>query len=431
MTMDELQEENAELHRRLEEAEETLRAIQDGAVDAFVVQDKEGSRIYTLEGAEHPYRMLIEQMQQGAATLSADGTIVYCNLRLAELLRVPHEKLIGAPLRSFIAPNQRGRFQALQHENAETSQGEVQIQRADGTLFPAYLTFNALQDCNAATGVLITDLTAQKRQVELAAAHEVLKETNRLKDDFLATLSHELRTPLNAILGWTHMLSECNLSEDTAQRALQAITRNAKAQAQLVEDLFDVSRIVSNKLQLKADTVDLTAVIASAAETVFLSAKAKQIALNVRIDSDAVLFVRGDAERLQQVVWNLLSNSIKFTPADGRIEVELRRKDATAEILIRDTGQGIGPDFLPHVFERFQQAESTSTRNAGGLGLGLAIVRYLTEAHGGTVTAESAGVGQGATFAVRLPILETNPRMASTTIEAHAASTLTDARSGG
>jgi signal transduction histidine kinase len=203
--------------------------------------------------------------------------------------------------------------------------------------------------------------------------------------------------------------------------ALQAISRNAKAQAQLVEDLFDVSRIVSNKLQLKADAVDLTTVIASAAETVFLSAKAKQIALTVRIDPDAVLFVRGDAERLQQVVWNLLSNSIKFTPPDGRIEVELRRKDATAEILIRDTGQGIGPDFLPHVFERFRQAESTSTRNAGGLGLGLAIVRYLTEAHGGTVTAESAGVGQGATFVVRLPLSGANPRLASTTLESQAA----------
>jgi signal transduction histidine kinase len=147
----------------------------------------------------------------------------------------------------------------------------------------------------------------------------------------------------------------------------------------------------------------------------------KPIALTVRFDPDAVLFVRGDAERLQQVVWNLVSNSIKFTPADGRIEVELRRKDATAEILIRDTGQGIGPDFLPHVFERFQQAESISTRNAGGLGLGLAIVRYLTEAHGGTVTAESAGVGQGATFVVRLPVCGAPPRLASTTLESHAA----------
>jgi PAS domain S-box-containing protein len=405
-----LEAENADLRRRLEEAEETLQAIRDGSVDAFVVESEQGSRIYTVEGADRPYRLLIEQMHQGAATLSADGTIVYCNRRLASLLRAPHEKLVGSPLRDFVAVEQQAEFLALLIEGqALASQGEIQIQAADGTSLPTYLTFNALED-GKGVGLLMTDLSDQKHQAELAAAHELLKESNRLKDEFLATLSHELRTPLHAIIGWTHLLRERTLSLDAQQRALDVIRRNAKAQAQLVEGLLDVSRIVSNKLHIKSDTVDLATVITSAVETHLLSAKAKRIRLMVQTPPDVDILVQGDAERLEQVVWNLLANAIKFTPVDGQIELELRAQDAMAEILVRDSGQGIRPDFLPLMFQRFRQADSTSGRSHGGLGLGLAIVRHVTEAHGGTVMATSMGEGHGSTFTVMLPIQTLRPR---------------------
>jgi PAS domain S-box-containing protein len=407
---DELEAENADLRRRLEEAEETLEAIRSGAVDAFVVHGEDGNRIYTLEGAERPYRVLIERMHQGAAALSSDGTIVYCNRQLATLFRVAPEKLIGTALVEFVALDHRAEYLALVLEGqSSASQGEILMHAADGTVLPVYLTFSALEEANA-VGVLLTDLSAQKHQAELAAAHELLKDSNRVKDEFLATLSHELRTPLHAILGWTHLLRERTLSPDAQQRAIEVIRRNAKAQAQLVEDLLDVSRIVSDKLQLKADMVDLGSVITSAVETHLLTAKAKRIRLVVKTPTDVDILVLGDAERLEQVVWNLLSNAIKFTPADGQVELELRARESMAEIIVTDTGQGIRPDFLPLMFQRFRQADSTSARSHGGLGLGLAIARHVTEAHGGTVSAASPGDGHGAAFTVQLPIQTVRPR---------------------
>ena len=253
MPADDLEAENADLRRRLEEAEETLEAIRSGAVDAFVVHGEDGNRIYTLEGAERPYRVLIERMHQGAATLSTDGTIVYCNRQLATLLRAAPEKLIGTPLVDFVSLDQRAEYLALVLEGqASASQGEILMQAATAPCCRSTSRFSALEEASA-VGVLLTDLSAQKHQAELAAAHELLKESNRVKDEFLATLSHELRTPLHAILGWTHLLRERTLSLDAQQRAIDVIRRNAKAQAQLVEDLLDVSRIVSDKLQLKAE----------------------------------------------------------------------------------------------------------------------------------------------------------------------------------
>ncbi len=231
-----------------------------------------------------------------------------------------------------------------------------------------------------------------------------LSEANRIKDEFLATLSHELRTPLNAILGWSHLLRSGTLPAQTHQRALEALDRNAKAQTQLVDDLLDVSRIISGKLAIKSEQVDLAAVIAVAIDAIRPSATAKGVNLEVTIDPGAQVFVTGDADRLQQVAWNLLSNAVKFTPDGGRVDVEVRRAVSCAELIVADTGQGIAASFLPHVFERFRQADSSTARTHGGLGLGLAIVRHLTEAHGGSVTVESAGTGQGTTFVVRLPI---------------------------
>ncbi|MEG4197866.1 ATP-binding protein [Microcoleus sp. Pol12A5] len=227
---------------------------------------------------------------------------------------------------------------------------------------------------------------------------------NRAKDEFLSILSHELRTPLNAILGWSTMLRQKNLSEDKVARALETIERNAKSQAQLIEDILDVSRIITGKLRLRVRPVNLVPVIESAIESVHLAADAKSIRLQSVLDSEAGPLL-GDADRLQQVVWNLLSNALKFTPKDGRVQIRLQRVNSHVEITVSDTGAGISSDFLPFVFDRFSQHDSTTTRSYGGLGLGLAIVRQLVELHGGTVTVVSPGIGQGTTFTVKLPVM--------------------------
>ena len=225
---------------------------------------------------------------------------------------------------------------------------------------------------------------------------------NRVKDEFLATLSHELRTPLNAVLGWARLLRSGKLAVDARQRALETIERNAVAQAQLIEDLLDVSRIISGKFRVEVRPVDLRAVTGAAIESVRLAAESKGIELAARVAPVPSIF--GDATRLQQVVWNLLCNAIKFTPRGGRVAVRLERVDSHVEIEVADNGPGIRPDFLPYVFERFRQADGTTTRAHTGLGLGLAIVRHLVELHGGSVRAFSEGLGKGATFVVRLPI---------------------------
>jgi signal transduction histidine kinase/ActR/RegA family two-component response regulator len=226
---------------------------------------------------------------------------------------------------------------------------------------------------------------------------------NRMKDEFLATVSHELRTPLNAIIGWSHMLSRSRLDADTSVRAIDSIERNAKSQAQLVEDLLDVSRMVTGKLRLNLATVNVGSVINAAVDSVQLAADSKEIKLEVILDSSRQEIV-GDANRLQQIVWNLLSNAIKFTPAHGLVTVQLKPLDNDVEITVADTGQGMEPEFLQCAFDRFRQADATSTRRHGGLGLGLAIVKHLAELHGGEVSVKSPGLELGSKFVVRLPI---------------------------
>ena len=232
---------------------------------------------------------------------------------------------------------------------------------------------------------------------------ERAEEANRVKDEFLATISHELRTPLTAMLGWVQMLRAGRLGPERQQRAYETIERNARAQAQLVEDLLDVSRISSGKLRLERAPVHLEEVVRAATDSVMPAADAKGLSLETSIDGDLDP-VMGDPNRLQQIIWNLLSNAVKFTPSGGRVRVSLRRNDGHAVITVTDTGAGIPPDFLPHVFERFRQADVGSTRRFGGLGLGLAIVKHLVEMHGGTIEALSAGEGKGATFRVQLPL---------------------------
>jgi signal transduction histidine kinase len=233
-------------------------------------------------------------------------------------------------------------------------------------------------------------------------ARTLAEQANELKDQFLATVSHELRTPLTAMLGWLSMLRSGKLTPEKEANALIVIERNARVQAQLVDDLLDVSRIASGKLELDVKRVDLGAVIDEAVETVRPAAEAGGVRL--AIDSSRAGVIDCDGRRLLQVIWNLLSNAVKFTPRGGSVVLEAERRGDSVEIVVSDTGVGIPPEFLPHVFERFQQAESSGARKLGGLGLGLSIVEHVVKAHGGDVVARSAGAGEGASFSVRVPV---------------------------
>ena len=237
------------------------------------------------------------------------------------------------------------------------------------------------------------------------AARAEAEEASRLKDEFLATVSHELRTPLTSILGWATMITRGDVGGEAARHALEVIERNARAQAGIVADILDVSRVITGKFHIETRPLDLGTVVHGVVHALRPAAEAKGIAVTVSLEGTGGLMT-GDPDRLRQVVWNLLSNAIKFTPEGGRVEVALGRSGARAELRIADTGIGISEEFLPHVFERFRQADSSATRRHGGLGLGLSIVRHLVELHGGTVTVESRGEGRGATFTVSLPAPE-------------------------
>ena len=270
------------------------------------------------------------------------------------------------------------------------------IKDADGKMIGVIVVFHDVSERRRA------EQEREKLLERERAARSEAEAANRLKDEFLATVSHELRTPLTAILGWAGMLRRGDLEEETTVNALEVIERNARAQAEIIDDILDVSRIVTGKFHVDAQPLELARIIESAVDTLRPAAAAKSITLNLTLDETGGL-VSGDHDRLQQIIWNLVSNAIKFTPPGGQVEILQERTESEMEISVSDTGIGIDEHFLPHVFERFRQADSSSTRQHGGLGLGLSIVRHLVELHGGTVRAESAGDGHGAAFTVCLP----------------------------
>jgi signal transduction histidine kinase/CHASE1-domain containing sensor protein/ActR/RegA family two-component response regulator len=283
---------------------------------------------------------------------------------------------------------------------------EVQSYQA-GVYRPEHVT--AMSMAANLTAVAIENVRLLKLE---RTARQAAEESNRLKDEFLATVSHELRTPLTAILGWSRLLEDGSVDDEVSKQAIETICRNAKAQAQIVDDILDVSRIITGNLYLDLHPVQLAPVVKNAINVVRPTADAKGIKIDARIDATPAM-VSGDANRLQQVIWNLLSNAVKFTYSGGRVMVRLSQVRSNVEITVSDTGQGISREFMPYVFDRFRQADSTTTRHHGGLGLGLAIARHLVEIHGGTIKAESDGEGRGATFTITLPIIETAVKQAA------------------
>jgi PAS domain S-box-containing protein len=357
--------------------------------------------------------------------VDAKGTIVLANLQTEKLFACDHEELIGQPVEALI-PGFRDadlvhRSNSFQATDAHPPGADLTLQalRKDGEEVPVEISLSPLETDQGTlviaavrdvTGRRAAQTTAEDAQTTAVDARRAAEdgqrkaeEANRIKDDFLATLSHELRTPLNAILGWSTILASGHLNIEASSRAVQSVIRCARQQTRLVDDLLDVSRIVSGTLHLTVESVALAPVVEAAIDTIRLAAEAKFIQLQVVLDSSAVV-IAGDHARLQQIAWNLLSNAVKYTPKGGRILVSLEYTNSVAQLAVKDSGRGIEPGFLPFVFDRFRQADSSSTRAISGLGLGLAIVRHLVELHGGTVDAHSEGENLGATFTVRLPI---------------------------
>jgi PAS domain S-box-containing protein len=370
-----------------------------------------------LRFADERFRFMAESMPQKIFTASAEGRFEYLNQQWAEYTGLSLEAIVGSGWACMVHPDDIAEtMRAWQQSmsNGKPFQIEHRLRSRDDASRWHLGRAEAMRD--AAGSVMFwsgsnTDIHDLKLALEERAqllesersARSVAEHASAMKDDFLATLSHELRTPLGAILGWSQVLRLRTTNREQLESGLQTIERNARMQAQLIEDLLDMSRITSGKVRLDIQPVAPVSFIEAAVETVRPAAQAKNVRLETLLDPNAGP-VSGDPNRLQQVVWNLLSNAIKFTPKDGKVKVGLQSVNSQVEITVTDSGIGIPPEFLPHVFERFRQADSSTTRKFGGLGLGLSIVRSLVELHGGTVGVRSGGEGQGSTFVVHLPL---------------------------
>jgi PAS domain S-box-containing protein len=369
-------------------------------------------------------QVTLESIGDAVIATDIDGKINFINPTAEKLTGWTLEEAVGRPLEEvFHIVNEETRepvespFAIIKREGVTVGlANHTALITRDGAEVPIEDSGAPIKDDdgNVIGAILVFHDVSERRQIEQErerllkseqSARGEAESANRLKDEFLATVSHELRTPLNAILGWASMLNRGNLKGENVSNALKIIERNAKAQAEIIGDILDVSRIITGKLQIESKPVELAQIIGAAVDTLHPAADAKSISLAVSIDENTGSVV-GDADRLQQVIWNLVSNAIKFTPSGGQVEVRLAQIDSHAEISVSDSGIGINPNFLPFVFERFRQADSSTTRSGSGLGLGLAIVRHLVELHGGTVRAQSKGEGSGAIFTIKLPLAD-------------------------
>ena len=426
MTDDRLRAEVDELRLRLAEAQDALRAIASGGVDAFVVRDGGADRVYTLEGAERPYRMWVEKMLQGAATLERGGLLTYCNQRFAEMVGRASDALLGTALRLYVTPDAVDEFDALLRRATAArdggAQAETQLRHADGGAVPVLLTVSVIDN---ALGVLATDLTAQRHHEQLKLA---LQDRERLegelrrsvadlqladqrKSEFLAMLAHELRNPLAPISNAVQILQVEGTGADATRATLAMMERQLRQLVRLIDDLLDVSRIGTGKLELRKLPVELGSIIEQAIETVRPGCAALQQQLTVSQPSQPVI-LHADAARLAQALGNLLNNASKFSERDSHIRVLVEADlSAAAGVLVRvqDTGIGIDAAHLERVFDMYAQVDGSLERPQAGLGLGLSLVKTLVELHGGSVEARSDGAGRGSEFILRLPCLSDGP----------------------
>jgi PAS domain S-box-containing protein len=418
-SLDRLRAENEELRLRLEEAEQALEAIRSGQVDSLVVEGTDGPHIFTLESAAHSYRVLVESMNEGAATLREDGTVLYCNRHFAGLVGVPLQRLMGSALRDHVTEPGRAALEALLERARDGSaREELRLLGADGEEIPAYLSVSSIVDggwrvlCVVATdlreqrrtqAILAAERAARESEERLRLAAEELRAADQRKDAFLGMLSHELRNPLAPIRNSIYILDHADPSGSQAARAREVIGRQVEHITKLVDDLLDVTRIARGKIELQRDRLDLALLVRRVSDD--HASLLQERGIGFELDApDEPLWAGGDPTRLTQIVGNLLQNAAKFTARGGKVTLALGVVRGGAEIRVRDTGVGIEPEILERIFEPFVQADRSLARSAGGLGLGLALVKSLVELHGGSVSAYSAGSGRGAEFVVTLPL---------------------------
>jgi PAS domain S-box-containing protein len=364
--------------------------------------------------ADLKFHRLLESTPDAIIIAGPGGRITLVNAQAERLFGYGRDEMIGQQVELLIPERYRASHAAHRDEYFRDPRArpmgaglDLYGLRKDGSEFPVEISLSPLESESGALAISsIRDISARRRAeaerdrlLQEQAAHA---EANRVKDEFLATLSHELRTPLNAIVGWTSLLLREPGLDGRTRHALETVLRNAHAQTQLVEDLIDLSRVITGKLRIEAQPIDVREIVCAAVDVVRPTAESKSIVVDVQADA-AVLLSVGDADRLRQAVWNLLANAVKFTGPGGRVAIRLLRAERSVRIEVTDTGVGIAPEFLPHVFDRFRQGDSSTTRAHGGLGLGLSIVRSIVDAHGGTAAAASDGVGTGATFTIDLP----------------------------
>jgi signal transduction histidine kinase len=398
----------SQLQRNLSEAQETLEAIQSGAVDAVVVNGPQGNQIYSLTSAEQPYRVYVERMQEGAVTISREGMILYANRRFAEMAHKPLELVISTDIKDYLDAAGCGRLLGVFANENESVKFESVLGSANNSALPVYLTASYLPlPDQKVVCLVVTDLSAQKQNEELRLAKEVAERANNAKDSFLAALSHELRTPLNPVL---LLASEGAEDPEMPQRAradFAVIRDNIELEARLIDDLLDLNRIVHGKLALDRKRIDCHEVLDNAIAIVEPEIRRKKISLALNLEKKPCT-LSADRTRLQQVFWNVLSNAVKFTPEDGKITVAtaVAPDQKHCSITISDSGIGMTQEEIRKVFDAFAQgnhAGESGSHKFGGLGLGLSISRMLVKMHEGTISAHSDGTGHGATFTIQLP----------------------------
>jgi PAS domain S-box-containing protein len=377
-----------ELRARLFEAEETLHAIRRGDVDALLIVDGSGERVYTLRSADAPYRAVVEQMQEGAVTLNDRGDIVYSNRRFAAMVGMPLQQVIGASIDSFVAAEDRATLRAVIADGSGTVRTRL------------YLDDRAMIEARVSVSHAVIDETTYCTLIvsDVSTLTQVQRES-RSKDEFLAMLAHELRNPLGAIEGAVQVLGLKPLRDRRAERAREVIHRQALHMARLVDDLLDVARVMTGKIELDCQRVNLAESV-DACVAGLVSGRSVHRRIDLALEP---AWVEADPVRLEQIVGNLLQNAMKFSPVDSPIRISVRATEQNAMLSVTDEGSGISPELLPHIFDLFVQADKTRDRAKGGLGIGLTLVRQLVELHGGTIEATSDGV-EGSTFTVRLPI---------------------------